>query len=41
MTKKQYIIPETVDLGNALETNLLEDSNTETLVGGDNPDNEW
>jgi hypothetical protein len=41
MTKKQYIIPETVDLENELRSSLLDDSNTESLVGGDNPDNEW
>ena len=41
MTKKLYTPPVIVTIENRLQFSLLEDSNTEALVGGDNPDNEW
>lgn len=41
MTKEQYILPEAAILEDELQFSLLEDSNTEALVGGNDPDNEW
>jgi len=41
MTKEQYIFPEVAILEDELQFSLLEDSNTETLTGGDDPDIVW